>query len=219
MKKDRELQLLVCSANLGNEQPDDESLADWIPEDGRCTQVFKTPQKYPTRTIQEESNADDADEGKQSSFDDYESTDQFDIIVIGLQESTFDIPDDSTVGEHIRVSVPVVHPIVERGLKGFKKARKAVSKGANLASSRDHTKKQGRSPFIIKQDEVSYRTSKRTAASLPSLPHSLTFSLLPSGLAALWCCTKCWKRVCLHMNTLLVSKEGKCVLKYFRIKR
>jgi hypothetical protein len=61
MKKDRELQLLVCSANLGNEQPDDASLADLIPEDGRCTQVLKTPQTYPIRTIQEETKSNDVD--------------------------------------------------------------------------------------------------------------------------------------------------------------
>ncbi len=69
MKKDRELQLLVCSANLGNEQPDDDSLADLIPEDGRCTQVLKTPQTYPIRTIREESksNGDDDDGEKRKT--------------------------------------------------------------------------------------------------------------------------------------------------------
>ena len=160
MKKDRELQLLVCSANLGNEQPDDDSLADLIPEDGRCTQVLKTPQTYPIRTIQEEPKSNgvdgdsDGDVDKQSSFDDYESTDQFDIIVIGLQEATFDIPEDLAVGGNIRVSVPVVQPIVQIGLKSIKKARKAVTNGANLASgSHDHTKKQGKWPLIIKPDE------------------------------------------------------------------
>jgi hypothetical protein len=43
--------------------------------------------------------------------------DQFDIIVIGFQESTFDIPKDS-IGNG--VSVPVVRPIV-RGLKELEK--------------------------------------------------------------------------------------------------
>jgi hypothetical protein len=188
MKKDRELQLLVCSANLGNEQPDDDSLADLIPEDGRCTQVLKTPQTYPIRTIQEESKSNgedgdgesDGDKEKQSSFDDYESTDQFDIIVIGLQESTFDIPEDSSaVGGNILVSIPVVQPIVQRGLKGIKKARKAVTKGANLASgSCDHTKKQGKRPFTIKLDEWNGGTvvlHKMLEARLPSYDHIVSY--------------------------------------------
>jgi hypothetical protein len=50
--------------------------------------------------------------------------DQFDIIVIGLQESTFDIPEDQVVGGSIRVSVPVVQPIAQRGLKSIKKGQK-----------------------------------------------------------------------------------------------
>lgn len=179
MKKDRELQLLVCSANLGNEQPDDDSLADLIPEDGRCKQVLKTPQTYPIRTIQEESKLNDGDshcngDGETSSFDDYESTDQFDIIVIGFQESTFDIPKDS-VG-NIRVSVPVVRPIVQIGLKNLNKARKAVTKGVTLASTQDHTKTKR--PFIIKPDEWSGGSvvlHKMLEARLPSYEHIVSF--------------------------------------------
>jgi hypothetical protein len=38
----------------------------------------------------------------------------------------------------------------------------------------------GRSPTTMTVDYVSSRASKRTATSLPSLPHSLTFSLLPN---------------------------------------
>jgi hypothetical protein len=179
MKKDRELQLLVCSANLGNEQPDDDSLADLIPEDGRCTQVLKTPQTYPIRTIQEDGEDGDSDGDQQSSFDDYESTDQFDIIVIGLQESTFDIPEDLAAGGNIRVSVPAVQPIVDRGLKSIKKARKAVTNGANLASgSQDHTKKQGKWPLIIKPDEWNGGTvvlHKMLEGRLPSYEHIVSF--------------------------------------------
>jgi hypothetical protein len=193
MKKDRELQLLVCSANLGNQQPDDNSLAAWIPEDGRCTNVLVSPQTYPIRTIQEEdsqangygyddNNGNNGGGKKQAiSFDDYESTDQFDIIVIGLQESTFDIPDDTEVGGNgkIRISVPVVQPMVNKGLKSFQKAKKAVTKGANLTSSRDHTiKTQNHLPLFIKPNEWSGGTTclhGMLGARLPSYERIVSF--------------------------------------------
>jgi hypothetical protein len=181
MKKDRELQLLVCSANLGNEKPDDESLAAWIPEDGRCTEVLNE-QKYPVlRTIvKDKATAANGDGGttaaagvNDAAFEDYDSTDQFDIIVIGMQESTFEAPEDVEIGKTIHLSVPVVQPIVKRSYKGLKKAVSSVS---SLTTTRDFTKK--RRPFLVKPvewDNGAVALHGMLEARLPSYEHIVSF--------------------------------------------
>ena len=81
MPKGNELQLLVCSGNLGNAQPDLDSLAAWIPENGRCRDALKLQANYPIK-----------DQKSSSTFEEYTEIDQFDIIVIGMQEATFEPP-------------------------------------------------------------------------------------------------------------------------------
>ena len=63
-------------ANLGNAQPDASSLEAWIPPDGKCTAALQYPANYPVPN-------------QFSTFDEYMETDQFDIIVIGMQEATW----------------------------------------------------------------------------------------------------------------------------------
>mmetsp|Transcript_10760 Transcript_10760/g.15838 ORF Transcript_10760/g.15838 Transcript_10760/m.15838 type:complete len:1306 (-) Transcript_10760:473-4390(-) len=60
-----ELRVLVCTANLGNTEPTEESLAAWIPSNGECCKVtsLKHRKGMPTKT--------------------------FDIIAIGMQEATW----------------------------------------------------------------------------------------------------------------------------------
>jgi hypothetical protein len=81
----KSLRMLVCSGNLGNDEPDVKSLERWIPEDGTssCQQVLQD-QKYPLMQYEGEENGkvlDDDSPGEQCSH--------FDLIVLGLQESTF----------------------------------------------------------------------------------------------------------------------------------
>jgi hypothetical protein len=100
MKGDRQIQILICSANLGNAQPDEASLCAWVPEDGKILPVVQN-ESYPIRTnleyddseLHRNSRSDDDD-------DDYEEYDQFDIVVFGLQESTFDPPSKADTSVH-----------------------------------------------------------------------------------------------------------------------
>lgn len=66
------IKVLVCSGNLGNAKPSLNS--DWIPQDGSCHEALSNP-KYP---LQDQPT--------------YTGTpaEKFDLIVIGLQEATFD---------------------------------------------------------------------------------------------------------------------------------
>ncbi|CAJ1928735.1 unnamed protein product [Cylindrotheca closterium] len=66
LKKDPSLKVLICTANMGNAAPTKESMENWIPTDGACFHV--TPL------------AGAAKELKKGYFD---------IIVIGMQESTW----------------------------------------------------------------------------------------------------------------------------------
>jgi len=61
----QDLKVLVCTGNLGNAEPTLESMMSWIPADGACNQVTPLP-------------------GVRSLF-----AGHFDLIVIGMQESTW----------------------------------------------------------------------------------------------------------------------------------
>ncbi|CAJ1946684.1 unnamed protein product [Cylindrotheca closterium] len=61
----QDLKILVCTGNLGNAEPTVESMMSWIPPDGACNQVTPLP-------------------GVRSLF-----AGHFDLIVIGMQESTW----------------------------------------------------------------------------------------------------------------------------------
>ncbi|KAL3919246.1 MAG: hypothetical protein SGILL_003848 [Bacillariaceae sp.] len=97
------IKVLMCTANMGNEQPDVDSLNAWIPKDGDTSLVLKD-QKYPIREIVKEKfksavhtlmthavphgdeifvNAD--------SQDSEVVPERFDIIAIGMQEATFEV--------------------------------------------------------------------------------------------------------------------------------
>ena len=77
------LKVLVCSGNLGNAPPDLASVQAWIPRDGRCRDVLVQDPKYPLpREYQERAGNNYIQE----------NDDQFDLIVIGLQEATFEPP-------------------------------------------------------------------------------------------------------------------------------
>lgn len=79
---DSRITILLCTANLGNAQPDPTSWDNLVPQDGRCDELEDSP--YPLRRTMTSSSCDgDFLQGK-----------QFDLIVFGLQEATFDSDDE-----------------------------------------------------------------------------------------------------------------------------
>ena len=100
---DNAIKLLVCSANLGNAAPDD--LSEWIPADGCCGLVQES--KYPVKM----SHHDDVPDSS-NSRDVLGDEDVLDIIVVGLQESTYDPP--SQKGESVQIPIPAVQKTVKK---------------------------------------------------------------------------------------------------------
>jgi hypothetical protein len=75
------ISILLCTANLGNAQPDQESWHQLVPNDGCCAEVAATP--YPLqRSVSSDGNDTTAFLQQKGR--------QFDLIVFGLQEATFD---------------------------------------------------------------------------------------------------------------------------------
>lgn len=86
---ERDLAILVCSANVGNAEPTPESFGEWIPNDGEISGPL-TKTKYPV------DNGVDNDDSKkvlnsllQLGDGGKKKNKQFDIIVIGMQEAAF----------------------------------------------------------------------------------------------------------------------------------
>eukprot|EP00536_Pseudo-nitzschia_multiseries_P000994 jgi/Psemu1/321876/estExt_fgenesh1_pg.C_120039 len=90
------IKVLVCTANIGNEEPNDESIGEWIPKDG-ATKLVLQNQQYPVKadnvkTITAEPSLHNGrNHDKNGEIDD----EQFDIIAIGMQEATFDLRESS----------------------------------------------------------------------------------------------------------------------------
>jgi hypothetical protein len=82
------ISILLCAANLGNAQPDQESWHQLVPNDGCCAEVAATP--YP---LQRSVSSD----GLGTAFLLQEGR-QFDLIVFGLQEATF-VPIEAGAGD------------------------------------------------------------------------------------------------------------------------
>ena len=173
------LKVLVCSANLGNADPSD-SFGLWIPDDGYTGKMLRN-QNYPIveteedwERVGEDTKAadgavdEDGEDGQSLSqargggYYGEQFTEMFDIIVVGLQESTWDPPseqeasksninDDSTGpdADDPSSSHHSVHGAAKKAIKTVEKmtglAEKAGKKGVStvntLSISRDHTKK------------------------------------------------------------------------------
>lgn len=84
-----DIKVLICSANIGNKAPTQDSLWEWIPADGRIKDV-----------VDKTNNSDDElpNEEKGDEF--------FDIIAIGMQESSFEVnhKSDSNLNANNRLS-------------------------------------------------------------------------------------------------------------------
>lgn len=104
----RKIKLLVCTANMGNAEPDHESINSWIPIDGEAKLVLEN-QSYPSRDSMKETFKSAAKaimetrnnqitsvpEGEAINIDVNSKADKFDIIAIGMQEATFELSEAS----------------------------------------------------------------------------------------------------------------------------
>ena len=145
----RTIRVLVCSGNLGNQQPDEDSLAAWIPYDGTLNEVVTEVPRYPvhhqdgthdtTTSVTLQSAVRDlvaktppipprgvAPENKETENEEKAC---FDIIVIGMQEATFEV--DSTVAGFAAISGASL--LASQAYK----AQKAV---VGLTRAKDHLK-------------------------------------------------------------------------------
>mmetsp|Transcript_4944 Transcript_4944/g.7736 ORF Transcript_4944/g.7736 Transcript_4944/m.7736 type:complete len:688 (-) Transcript_4944:995-3058(-) len=134
------IQVLVCTANLGNTCPDRESIAALIPEDG-CTSEVCDSSKYPLPTMDEERALRKEmgfhdDSGKCLNHGDpqkYTSAnkDYFDIIVCGFQEATFTEHNEQFTSGSKSVSNPqrgsVIHSV-----------KKDIHTAKNFYKTKDH---------------------------------------------------------------------------------
>ena len=64
LKTDTKLKVLICTANMGNAEPTEDSMEQWIPTDGACSRVNTLSGAIKPKGY-------------------------FDIVVIGMQESTW----------------------------------------------------------------------------------------------------------------------------------
>lgn len=178
----RSLRLLVCSGNLGNAAPDLDSLAAWIPADGACSDVLVDSPRYPIPPQESHSHDivtvvsnDQVDkdgqevivegDGEDESLQD-DATRKFDLIVVGLQESTFDIStvvsnEDDTQNEPSHASftnnillsplgelpsalvdIPTAlgKNVAKAGLTTANTAKRGITAVKTLATSKDHVK-------------------------------------------------------------------------------
>lgn len=121
--------ILICTANMGNQRPDVESLAAWIPKDGEVEEVLVDNPKYPIRKhltsgankfkmavsafierkYQVENPMDKFQQLASSAATATQANtttnirgarekERFDIIVVGMQESTWHHKDNSRDG-------------------------------------------------------------------------------------------------------------------------
>lgn len=109
------IKLLICSGNLGNAEPDVNSLGSWVPEDGLCHQVVEN-QKYPIVTKKDDfqkvekddGNNDEASDGDNKYREEEEAAkkrEKFDLIILGMQESTFEPAEDKEAMEEIMAAL------------------------------------------------------------------------------------------------------------------
>lgn len=152
---DRPLRVLVCSGNMGNALPDPESIAAWIPRDGCYSQVVKNqeypvPAKAETNALFHEIGLPPLKERSQNGTDNKTNSngsapfdkddDYFDIIVIGMQEATFEVKDEK--GEIKKDLLPIVAPLLNKAQKELKKTtKKGFATVTTLTGSKDHTAK------------------------------------------------------------------------------
>lgn len=181
----KSLKLLICSANLGNAQPDTDSINAWLPDDGEATSLLQS-----TDVRTKNSNAPHFD--KHSKEDSLKLGDLgqdetcFDMIVMGMQEATFEAKKYNSTPtnknttksiKHLNMSGDKLKSVAGRvsGV-GVGVAHKGLSTVQTMVASRDHAKTNRNSFNII--DNIGVNVSDWVGGT--SVLHELILNRLPS---------------------------------------
>lgn len=174
----RKINILVGTANLGNQEPDLESLSAWIPKDGKIKDVLDNV-RYPlppgTNRIPRSMKAVVGEvlrrkPTKQIEPETHPTTrEKFDIIVIGMQEATFGVEDN---WEGLRATMLIPSQAI--------KAQKAMF---DLTTAKDH---MGSARLRQERQASVNSQSSNGRPPLPGASHALmkSFTRLPGALGA-----------------------------------
>mmetsp|Transcript_12793 Transcript_12793/g.26939 ORF Transcript_12793/g.26939 Transcript_12793/m.26939 type:complete len:762 (+) Transcript_12793:136-2421(+) len=86
------IKVLVCTGNMGNQEPNDESISEWIPKDGATKPVLLN-QQYPIKNNGKKNKSRSYLDNDNNGVDDKDEN--FHIIAIGMQEATFELGESS----------------------------------------------------------------------------------------------------------------------------
>jgi hypothetical protein len=206
MAEPKKLKILVCTANMGNQQPDTDSLAAWIPKDGSVEEVVVENPKYPVRShltsgankfkramaafIEKKFNSHPMDKLKEftaasakSSKKQQRDSERFDIIVIGMQESTWRASDNhhhrqshTSTNEYAETAPPVPEQKDNMLGKAFTKAKTVKTL---TMTDVDHTKKSRPRKSILLKEVPEQRSPVSDGGSTRAL-HTMLRERLPS---------------------------------------
>jgi len=92
------VRILICSANLGNAQPDELSLNEWVPANGSMSHVLTNPRRYPVMLnfpseIKEDVNITSTDRAVYASV----RTRSEQLLTISEHTNDWDLSDDSEI--------------------------------------------------------------------------------------------------------------------------
>lgn len=164
---------------MGNQQPDRESLAAWIPQDGSVREVVMG-QKYPVvegsggakrlksaRNGKHLVHSNNGNANPQSQETDEKDIDQehnksFDIVVIGMQEATFEVENNTPTANGSSESLISLRHATHNIAGRAKKATKAV---AELTMAKDHLKASHRASPRFHFRKTSRENSSELSAS------------------------------------------------------
>lgn len=96
IKPPDDIKVLVCTANMGNAEPTFYSLKEWIPSDGSINNVMYAQSEV------------DNMEGKPASAD---STSNYDVIAIGMQEATWGNGDSKILSQMLTQLLPSYYEV------------------------------------------------------------------------------------------------------------
>lgn len=166
------IKVLVCTANMGNEEPNVESISKWIPNDGATKSVLEN-QQYPIRANMKTKfqlaaatalsrishnqsssgslNNENGDNNEDNIRDDNEN-EKFHIIAIGMQEATFEPTEEAK------------HSRLYQKLQKVTNAVEQVTKNENYQEEKTTAFGNVKGRLTSKSGEY-FSTSKSTSAS------------------------------------------------------
>jgi len=138
LNKSSNIKVLVCTGNIGNEEPNDESINEWIPRDGSTKLVLQN-QKYPINANNGKTNPTESllDNGREHDTNGVSDDEQFDIIAIGMQEATFDLREASK--SKMSATFQKVTHVVEQATRNenYNKVKRSPSKKSKRFLGKD----------------------------------------------------------------------------------